>query len=150
MSTFVKRATPRQRRVYRIVEGAVRNAAHAHPEYRIPALFAKSVAKRAAGTLTAAWPSVLAAKIPTPSGRSADQFRTSPATPGAQLRPRRASRLTGATGGACAVSIGRRTPAVRLRRLIGMMVGSAKRAGETARAEALIEVLKLIHREFGP
>ena len=37
MSTFVKRATPRQRRVYRIVEGAVRNAAHAHPEYRIPA-----------------------------------------------------------------------------------------------------------------
>jgi hypothetical protein len=31
-----------------------------------------------------------------------------------------------------------------------MMVGSAKRAGETARAEALIEVLKLIHREFGP
>ena len=59
MSTLWKRATARQYRVLKIVRGAVLNAAHAHAE-PISHSFANSVAKRAAGTLTAQWPDVLA------------------------------------------------------------------------------------------
>lgn len=59
MTTLYRRATPQQRRVLRIVEGAVRNAAHAHG-LTLPPRFARSVAKRAAGTLTAQWPDALA------------------------------------------------------------------------------------------
>lgn len=61
MASLYKRATPAQARMLRIVAGAVMNAAHAHPEVIIPESFARSVAKRAAGTLTAQWPEVLAA-----------------------------------------------------------------------------------------
>lgn len=51
---------------YRSVVGAVHNALHAHPRWNVPRDFARSVAKRAAGTLMAhAGPSLLAA-----SGRS--------------------------------------------------------------------------------
>jgi|ERR1700722_10925574 len=51
---------------YRAVVGAVHNTVHAHPRWSIPRDFARSVAKRAAGTLLAhSGHSVLAA-----SGRS--------------------------------------------------------------------------------
>lgn len=60
MATLWKRATPSQQRILRAVDGAVRNTAHAH-SLKIPGYFARSVAKRAAGTLTAQWPEVLAA-----------------------------------------------------------------------------------------
>lgn len=61
VTSLYSRATPSQHRILRAVEGAVRNAAHAHPDYLIDDKFARSVAKRAAGTLTAQWPEVLAA-----------------------------------------------------------------------------------------
>lgn len=59
MVTLAKRATPAQARILRIVEGAVINAADAHGLRRDPWL-ARSIAKRAAGTLSAQWPEVLA------------------------------------------------------------------------------------------
>ncbi len=62
MSSLYKRATPSQAMVLRIVEGAIRNAAHAHPDLEISARHRRSIAKRATGTLTAQWPDVLAAK----------------------------------------------------------------------------------------
>lgn len=47
--------------LYRAVEGAVRNALDGHPDWKVPPSFARSVAKRAAGTLAAhAGPSLLA------------------------------------------------------------------------------------------
>lgn len=52
MASLYKRATKEQERMLRIVAGAVRNTMHAHGmevDYR----FARSVAKRAVGTLTA-------------------------------------------------------------------------------------------------
>jgi hypothetical protein len=53
---------------YRAVAGAVRNALHGHPIWTVPQDFARSVAKRAAGTLMAhAGPSLLA------SARRSDQ-----------------------------------------------------------------------------
>jgi hypothetical protein len=55
MATLYKRADERQQVMLRIVAGAVRNAAHAHgmPVDREMMRFARSVAKRAVGTLTA-------------------------------------------------------------------------------------------------
>lgn len=61
MATLWNRATPSQYRMLRAIAGAVRNAAHAH-KLEMPKSFARSVAKRATGTLTAQWPDVLAAK----------------------------------------------------------------------------------------
>ena len=52
MTTLWKRATPAQRLVYRIIAGSVRNAMHSH-SIPIDPSFARSVAKRATGTLTA-------------------------------------------------------------------------------------------------
>jgi hypothetical protein len=52
MATLYKRASPAQQLMLRIVAGAVRNAADAH-EVKLPRNFARSVAKRAVGTLSA-------------------------------------------------------------------------------------------------
>lgn len=61
MTSLYNRATPQQARVLRIIEGAIKNAAHAHEEIKVSPRFRRSIAKRAAGTLTAQWPEVLAA-----------------------------------------------------------------------------------------
>ena len=54
MSTLSKRATPLQLQMLRIIEGAVLNAHHAHSKRDISIEhFARSVAKRAVGTLSA-------------------------------------------------------------------------------------------------
>lgn len=87
MSTLSKRATPLQQRLLRIVEGAVKNALHAHPGVRVPSTFASSVAKRAAGTLSAELAGMLAA-TPMPSERAdAGSFHPQ-SQPDAQLRKR--------------------------------------------------------------
>lgn len=63
MASLYKRATPSQAYILRAVEGAVKNAQDAHPEIQISQRHRRSIAKRAAGTLTAQWPEVLAAKV---------------------------------------------------------------------------------------
>lgn len=63
MASLYKRANPAQQMMLRIVAGAVKNAADAHG-VALPKSFARSVAKRLAGTLTAQWPEVLAANAP--------------------------------------------------------------------------------------
>lgn len=55
MVTLYKRATPSQQAILRAVEGAIKNVADCHPEYNLGPKFARSVAKRAAGTLYAQW-----------------------------------------------------------------------------------------------
>ena len=61
MATLYKTATPLQKRMLKIIEGAVINTYHAHKEKPIsPERFARSVAKRAVGTLTAQMQDVLA------------------------------------------------------------------------------------------
>lgn len=59
MATLYKRASPLQRRVLRIIEGAVKNTADAH-SIDLSDKFARSVAKRATGTLFANLADVLA------------------------------------------------------------------------------------------
>lgn len=52
MSSLYKRANPVQKRMLRIIEGAVLNTLDAHPEITDKNRFARSVAKRAVGTLS--------------------------------------------------------------------------------------------------
>lgn len=61
MATLWKRATPSQYRMLRAIAGAVLNTCDHHQMDR-DHRFARGVAKRAVGTLTAQWPDVLAAK----------------------------------------------------------------------------------------
>jgi hypothetical protein len=134
MSTLYKRATPAQHRILRAVEGAVKNVAHAHPEHKLTPGIAKSIAKRAAGTLTAQWPEVLAARfVPSVSGA------LSPL--GHARRP--ASHVCMTTGRGPS-RLGGRPPLVLLWKELSIKAGAAKRAGQTERAEAFIEVLKRV------
>jgi hypothetical protein len=69
MASLYKRASGPQQRMLKIISGAVMNAAHAHPEYNINAQFARSVAKRAVGTLSAQMVETLAAGTPSGTDR---------------------------------------------------------------------------------
>lgn len=60
MASLYKRATPTQVRILRIIEGAIRNTMHAHPELVVSERHARSIAKRAAGTLSSQLGDVLA------------------------------------------------------------------------------------------
>ena len=136
MVSLYKRATPSQARILRSVEGAVKNAADGHPSYNLPENFARSVAKRAAGTLTAQWPDVLA--LAKASDCRCGQLRTQPAPEGGtnHRQPGR-SQVTKGDG---AVFDLRRHRAIRAAMaLIGPEVGLAKREGRDA--ERLIEAL---------
>jgi len=56
MPTLSKRATPLQAQILRVVEGSIRDAVNSHPTWSFDPRFTKSIAKRAAGTLSALWP----------------------------------------------------------------------------------------------
>lgn len=66
MATLYKRANDEQRVMLRIIAGAVRNAAHAHGMTvdKEMVRFARSVAKRAVGTLSAMAPRHLGSRMP--------------------------------------------------------------------------------------
>src|SRR3990167_6188372 len=68
---------PSQNRIMRAVRGAVKNASDAHPNWKLDRRFVNSVAKRAAGTLTAEWHEVLAARLARRQERKAEHARTS-------------------------------------------------------------------------
>lgn len=131
MVSLYKRASPYQRRVLRIIEGAVKSAADAHCT-NLPHRFARSVAKRATGTLTAQWAEVLAAQMP--SERVAAHFD--------KRRPARAQVWKHEQS----------APAHRLSRgafnllykRIGAMAGAARRDGDDARLAALVDALRVV------
>ena len=125
-------------RIFRAVEGAVINTAHGHPRWRLTPEMARSIAKRATGTLTAQWPEVLAAQMQ-PSER-ADGVGSSI---GPNWPPRRRQSRT--TKRRPASDHQRRGPLFRLWKRISIEVGVAKRAGDEVRAAALIDVLRIVH-----
>ena len=148
MSTAVNHSefnySPAQVRIFRAVVGAVKNAADGHPKkWKFDKTFARSIAKRATGTLVSQWPELGA---PPPSDR-AESLRP-------DSQPRTAATLP---RGRCArgVSVGaksskrrpRRSPLKFLHNRIGNMAGAAKHAGQTERFEALRDVLRLIGAE---
>lgn len=134
MTSIVRRATPSQRRIMRAVAGAVKNALDAHPGYAAPKWLANSVAKRAAGTLTAGWPDVLAlAEMP-----ASDVKRS------VVLATARFARLS------CCRRKTRRGPSLAIRRapLISALTRPLREMKKTdpLRAEVYIDVLRLIDR----
>ena len=60
MATLSKRATDDQKVILKVIDGAIRNAQHAHPEIQLTPSHRRSIAKRAAGTLSALWDEKLA------------------------------------------------------------------------------------------
>lgn len=133
MVSLYKRATPSQRRILRVVEGAVLNEADAHGRER-DKFMARSIAKRAAGTLTAQWPDVLAAV-----SLSSDNGGVVPAH---CARQRRSDSGKGAARRSSQTS--RRSPLSTLWRDIAKTLGQVKRSGEEQRYAALVDVLKMI------
>lgn len=135
MTSLYRRATPSQARILRAVEGAVRNAAHAHPDRPLDKHMARSIAKRAAGTLSAQWAGVLAAK---PSDSAGGH------SPGPGPRPPRPLRIVSGLGKGERRTLLRRSPLSFLQHRIGFLAGQARRSGLPDREAALVEVLRLI------
>lgn len=137
MASLYNRATPSQRRILRAVEGAALNAGHHHPHWNITPIVARSIAKRAAGTLTAQWPDVLAANAKSPSDRERvsslqDASHSTAAYCRAAARGRGASQSQ------------RRSPLRVLRLQLGLMAGWARKAGHEQRAAALADALRAL------
>lgn len=120
-------------RIFDAVAGAVVNTAHGHKHWRLTETMARSIAKRAAGTLTAEWPDVLAART-MPSDSANGLAR--------DCWPPSARNDRTAEGGRRYGS--RRSPLFRLWQKLSNKVGEAKRAGQYERAAALIDVLRII------
>lgn len=137
MASLYKRATLRQARTLRIIAGAVKNAADAHA-VALPRSFARSVAKRATGTLTAQWPDVLALRIDAASERVEGVISRRPEHRSAQI----AKRTQGGRLG-----LRRRSPLRQLWKDISRGLWRIRRAqGEEQRYQAYIEILQMIDR----
>lgn len=128
----------------RIISGAVLNTAHAHPGQLPDLKFARGVAKRAVGTLSAQWADTLAAKSQDvlPSGNRWDR-----------LRPRR-RRVTRSQSHDAGRSNGlEAAPFTKLCAKMGRMIGPLIAKGETEKVEALraaiIALAPLVRKEKG-
>lgn len=132
MATLYKRATPSQRRILKIVEGAVRNANDAH-RWGLDDRAARSIAKRAAGTLSSQWDGVLAAGSRL-SGRAGEIDLAS--------RPQRSNLCMAPESGASQLS--RRSTLLKLLKWLSVEAGKARRAGDSERLEVLVETLKML------
>ncbi len=136
MTSLYNRATPSQARILRIVEGAVKNTTDAHPDIKISPRHRRSIAKRAAGTLTACWPDVLAAGLQ--SSESGAVSLTS--------KPRRQSSERAKAIEREVPQHSKRFPLRRLIAEIARPIRDLKLSGQTERADAMIDVLRTIHR----
>jgi hypothetical protein len=157
MVTLAKRASASQARILRIVEGAVLNAADAHDLPRDERL-ARSIAKRATGTLTAQWPDVLAANTrPPKSGPSADSkcraCERRRAVIRLRVRRERPKLLNGADAATlqtaaqgAASQFNRRRPLLELWQRVKREMWSVSRSGDRAKYDAYVHLLRMIDR----
>lgn len=134
MATLWKRASPSQYRMLRAIAGAVKNAADAH-HIEVPRTFARSVAKRATGTLTAQWPDVLAAKA------NRRQIRARNET---DLRALRFPNcMEGVSKGGRLIFL-RRSPLSRVWDYFSAQMRMVKVDGTPQQAESIIKILRLL------
>lgn len=131
--------SPAQVRMFRAVAGAVMNAAHGHPDWGLDRIKARSIAKRAAGTLTSQWGSVLAAPSPSEKATALLQDPSRPASDGTTSGTRGASVGRGDTK-----PLKRRSPFKLAHGAIGRLAGEAKRAGQVERHAALADALRVL------
>jgi hypothetical protein len=134
MASLWKTATPSQHVILRIVSGAVRNAAHAH-SLDMPRNFARSVAKRAVGTLTAGWPDVLAAKRQRRQMGRRDAITT---------RCPECSYQFGGHSNGGRLGLARRPPILRLWQKFASEMWKIKRGGTPEQHAAHVRVLQLL------
>lgn len=144
MASLYKRATPRQAMVLRMIEGAVKNAAHAHPGKMIDDRMARSIAKRATGTLISQWKSVLAAPQGRSEGANGNVLDRSAAGDGQLRSVSGSAMLPAATWPRGASQVSWRTPLFCVKLAIGAACGEARREGSADREEALKDVLRLL------
>lgn len=146
MTSLYRRATERERRVLRIVEGACRNAGHHHPELNITPRGARSIAKRVTGTLVPELGTVLALPHRGSSQRDAGHTNTGVRGAGTVCDPASGDVTSHASplGGAPSPGLGRPPSLSYLHRVIGHMAGDAKRSGDTARLGTLRDVLRVV------
>ena len=135
LTSLYNRATPSQSRILRAVEGAIKNTCHAHPDLKISARDARSISKRAAGTLSAQWADVLSLRdsVALDSGSQDTSYPESLQSPqSAKATVRGASQPT-------------RRPALRhLRGKLRYDMRRIKREEHPEYARAIIDVLKMI------
>ena len=148
MTTLYKRASPQQAQALRIIAGAVLNTNDAHPgKYQgIDARFARSVAKRATGTLFAQMADVLAVGISRPSEADSGHVKV----------PSRTGDIASISGNGSA-QIGIRSKRAsesshslaltkRAEKALQRLIEPARANGQQERAEAFIEALTVLGR----
>lgn len=125
-----------------MVEGAIKNTCDAHGEDFDP-YFARSVAKRAAGTLSAAMPSMLAAKPSEKLGCATQLVTSNRAAQNAQLVKLSVGHTVQGPK-VRAVSALKAAPLRSLNKWMFRQMRDIKGSGRTEYAEAFIDVLKQI------
>lgn len=129
--------------IYSIVSGSIRNAVNAHPKWAFDNRFVGSITKRAAGTLMAALPSLLALEVNLKSDQSLSSeingrdknlvfVRKARMTP----RPRKGLGVSQYKPWQASLKV--------LHCALGAAVSQAQKNGDTEKAETLIAVLRLI------
>lgn len=149
MTTLYNRATPAQARMLRIIEGAIRNARHAHPDLKVSERHARSIAKRAAGTLSSQWGGVLAERGREPRGRperaTGDAITRSPGEAGDLATPPRAGRhASSPRRDGERLTLVRRSPLSIIAGKIGHEIGRRQSAGKHEEARALIAAVRIV------
>ena len=133
MASLYKRASASQALILRIVEGACKNVCDIHPELEIPPKFRRSIAKRAAGTISAQWSELLARGRQPVSARALLRV--------VMRRVRRSQISMAASGERIPMTP---FPAQRLIKEISRPLKELRAAGEFEKVEAYITVLKKI------
>ncbi len=145
MSSLWKRSTGPQYRMLKIVSGAVLDAANAHPEKKPDKIFARSVAKRAVGTISAQWVELLAADttVDLSSGRWRSQSSKA-------CRHRRSLGTSGEKG---RPQFTKAAPFAALCKRLGRMIMPARMSGDDEGAKAILAAIKalapMVRRERG-
>lgn len=143
MATLYKRANPSQAMILRIVEGALKNACDAHNVPFDP-YFARSVAKRAAGTLSSEMKAVLAAKPSEKLGLASQLVMAHRAALKAEVaKPREVLPGPRPQAGVSRTA-SRLAPLRSLEKHIVKQMRGIKERGETEKANAFIEILRKI------
>jgi hypothetical protein len=124
--------------VYNVVAGAVRNVLHGHPDWVVPKSFARSVAKRAAGTLAGMSPGVALAA----ARRSGQRVRVRKFASGLPLAD------CGSAKGAAHVSMMDARLLKLCQAAIERRIAAAKKAGDHARYIALCAAARALKQEL--
>ena len=162
MITLARRATPAQEKILRIIEGAVYNTYDAKGKQRDTWL-ARSIAKRAAGTLSAQWPEVLSANSRLTEGRRYNPVGCRACERRAHLAALKARReyasVVSGDAAKFSGSLARRESSQLLRRLpllelwerLKREMWNVTRSGDQAKIDAYVHVLRMIdklHRDL--